>query len=147
MKIILLLTSFLLTSVFFNSCSSTDNKENTRIKSLEGTDWILKSLNDKKVFTPEAGNDIYIRFNSKENRFGGFAGCNNISGNYTLIKDKIKFGPVAGTEMFCESRMEDERNFMKMFETVSKVEIKENDLLLYDGMGNIVASFKAGKIK
>lgn len=129
------------------SCSAGDKPGISDQESLHGRDWVLKSLNNEKIFTPEASKDIFIRFDSGQNRFSGFAGCNNIFGTYTLIKDKIKFGPVAGTEMYCESRMETEKNFMKMFEVVSRISVKNNELNFYDGNGNITAVFKALNIK
>ena len=147
MKKKLITSIFLVSLLTLYSCSSGNNKGESRMKSLDGSDWILKSLNDKKIFTPESGKDIFIRFNSKENRFSGFAGCNNISGTYSLTQDKIKFGPVLGTEMYCESRMEDERNFMIMFGTIIRYEIKGNDLFFYDDKNSIAASFKSQKNK
>ena len=127
-------------AVMLISCSSSEKNNEFSEKSLDGVKWILKSLNNKKISTPESRKEIYIEFNTSENKFSGFAGCNNIFGTYTLSNDRIKFGPVAGTEMYCESVMETENEFKKMFETADRIKLKGSELQFFSS-GKITASF------
>ena len=124
------------------ACSSSNEKTTTPNATLENTRWGLRSLNDKKVFIPEGGKEIFIIFKKDENKFNGNAGCNNMFGAYLKKGSELKIGPVARTEMFCEQQMETENNFVKALETVDKYKVKGDQLYLYEA-AKLLAVFDA----
>ena len=131
----------LLVPLIFVSCSSSENTNTGTTVPLENTRWKLKTLNGNKIFTPESGKDIFIRFSSADKRANGFAGCNTFFGTYKSDKNKIAIGPVASTEMFCEAMMQRETEFFKTLNATRKFKIKGNYLQLYDSV-KMIAKFE-----
>lgn len=127
----------LLVPLFVISCSSSENTESVSSVKLEDIRWKLKTLNGNKIFTPESGKDIFIRFSSADKRVNGFAGCNNFFGTYKSDKNDIAIGPVASTEMYCEAMMKTEMEFFKSLSAAKKFKIKGNYLQLYDSVKTI----------
>jgi uncharacterized lipoprotein NlpE involved in copper resistance/heat shock protein HslJ len=84
---------------------------------LAKTNWKLIQLNGKKV--KQNGNKNYfIRLNSKDGKFNGFAGCNNFSGNYAMPSSfAISFSNISSTMKACPN-MELESQLMKVLEIV-----------------------------
>ena len=44
-----------------------------------------------------------FEFNLNESSFGGHAGCNDLSGDITVVGNKITFGNLTGTLMSCKN--------------------------------------------
>ncbi|MEO6695039.1 MAG: META domain-containing protein [Ignavibacteria bacterium] len=128
----LVLKLIFLPALFLLSCTSSDPAV-TGLP-LENTKWILKTLNDKKIFIPESGKEVYIEFKSVGNKVNGNGGCNTFFGTYTVIKNKLKLGPISKTEIFCEGIMEVEDNFVMALEKTERYKIKENVLEIYDAL-------------
>ncbi len=118
------------------SCSSSNEQPSTPNASLTNTRWVLRALNDKKVFTPESGKEAYISLTKLDKRLSGNGGCNTMFSTYTLDGNNIKFGVIASTEMYC-AQMETETAFLKALEKVVKYRIKGDTLYLYDSVGMI----------
>ncbi|MEO8665147.1 MAG: META domain-containing protein [Ignavibacteria bacterium] len=133
---------FLFLAFTIISCSSSNEKPAVPNTSLENTRWVLRSLNELKVFTPESGKEAFITLMSSENRARGNAGCNTFFGTYTVTKNQIKFGPIARTEMYCEQQMQTENNFVKALESANKFKIRGDKLYLYDSI-QLLATFEA----
>lgn len=124
------------------ACSTNEKNSFTFDSSLTNTRWVLRILKDKKIFIPEAGKEIYMQFQKKENKLDGNAGCNNFFGSYTVNNGEIKLGPLARTRMFCELQMEIEENFIKALEQTNRYEVKDNYLYLFDKR-RLLARFQA----
>ncbi|MEP7146076.1 MAG: META domain-containing protein [bacterium] len=121
------------------SCTSQNNNNAIRPNlSLENTRWVLRSLYDQKIFTPESGKEAYIIFTKQTNRAAGNAGCNTFFSSYKIIKNNIKLGPVARTRMFCEQQMDTENNFIKALEAAEKFRIEGDRLYLSDSTEAVV---------
>lgn len=89
-----------------------------------------------------ARKDAYIRFSPADKRFSGNAGCNRISGNYTLEKkNHIWFGETVSTRMSCED-IAFETAFLSALTSVSRYEIRDNALLLKNN-GEIVIKLQS----
>ncbi len=140
MKVRLITRLILLIPLFYISCASSENVNQEISLPLENTKWILKILNGKKIFTPESNKEIYIRFSTAGKRVNGYAGCNTFSGTYSKDKNNISIGPLASTEMFCESMMDIENELLKTIGNTKKYKIKGKYLQLYDSE-RIIAKF------
>lgn len=136
---------FIAAIILLASCSSSNKTMITENLPLENTKWILMVLNNKKVFIPESGKEIYIQFQKKDNKANGNAGCNNFFGDYSINNDEIKFGPIARTEMFCELQMTTENNFIKALEQTVRYKIKGSNLYFYDNV-TLLARFEAVRL-
>jgi heat shock protein HslJ len=93
------------------------------------TRWVLVELKGVPVQQSETRRDAYLNFEVGEKRFTGNGGCNQISGNYTLDKNKINFGEVISTKMSCGD-IEFENVFVSALSGVDHYEVRGNDLLL-----------------
>ena len=124
------------------SCASSNEKTPIPNAALENNVWVLKSLNDKKIFIPETGKEIFITFKSQGKQANGNAGCNTFYTSYTVVGNQLQFGPVARTEIFCKQQMDTENNFKKALEAAERFKIKGYKLYFYDAT-KIIASFEA----
>ena len=141
MRSVSILKFLIFIPLFIVSCSSSDKADTSSNTPFENHKWILKTLNNKKVVIPESGKDIYVIFKSDGNRAEGYGGCNNFFGSYKLNKNKIELSKLASTEMFCESMMETESDFLKTLGITKKFKIKGNKLQLYDS-SKIIATLE-----
>jgi len=134
-----LFLKLVLVSTFFTIASCSSSKVSTSNVPLGDTKWILKTLNDKKIFIPESSREVHIEFKFADSKFNGYGGCNTFSGTYTNIKNKLKLGPIARTEMYCEAMMDVENNFMSALAKTVIYKIRGNILELYDA-NNLLAT-------
>lgn len=73
----------------------------------------------------------------------GFAGCNHITGGYTLEDDQLSFGPTAMTRRACIEGEELEREFAKALRETRSYDIVGDVLRLRDGTGTVIAELRA----
>lgn len=137
-----ILVAALIMPLVFISCSSSGEKESKAKASFTNTRWVLRVLNDKRVYTPEGGKEAFITFGKDTAKAYGSGGCNNFFGNYVKDGSSLKIGPVARTEMFCEGRMETEDAFLKALESTVSYKISGNDLSLFSSE-KLIAKFEA----
>ena len=138
MKNLIVIASFL---VLLTGCkmSSTGSKSGTELKN---TKWVLETINDKTVTTPENRNEIHIFLETENDNFNGFAGCNRIFGPVTVDGKKIDLSKTASTMMACDL-MGLETEFLTALRSADAYEIKGGKLNLLSG-GKAVLTFKAG---
>lgn len=117
-------------------------EKKTAIK-INGIHWQLTELNGKPVKS-KGEKDYSIEFKT-DGRFGAFAGCNSIGGQYELKGSSIKLFRIMSTMMACEEmRVEDQ--FRKSIEAVDNFVANENLLQLRKG-GTTLIQFEAVKTK
>lgn len=139
----LILSVFILLSLALISCSSSkEEAPNTSKASLTNTRWVLRVLNDKKIFTPEKGKEAFISLSKDGNKANGVGSCNNFFTTYTLSGKNLSFGPVASTEMFCQNGMETETAFFKALSNTRTYKISGNYLYLSDSL-KVIAKLEA----
>lgn len=111
---------------------------------LARTKWRLIELNGKRV--KQKGNKIYfIKLNSTDGKFNGYAGCNNFSGTYAMPSSfAISFMNLISTKMACPN-MDIETKLIKALETVDNYSIKGNTLRLNKAKMESLAKFEAIK--
>ncbi|MDB5013464.1 MAG: hypothetical protein JWQ25_1666 [Daejeonella sp.] len=121
-RFILVFLSFLL----FTSCEVL--KSETDSPKLNNTKWTLHSIKARVV---NLGDKAYLNFEEKDNRIAGKAACNSFFGEYTIVKQTIKFEGVGSTKMYCEGLMDEENEIMTALNNTRRYEIKADMLYLY----------------
>jgi heat shock protein HslJ len=117
--------------------------------SLTGTEWRLTSYNNGKqgLASPLAGTRPTLTM-SEDGMVQGDGGCNRFRGGYTLNRDWLAFGPIAGTRKMCakpDGIMEQEAAYLRALGTVAKYRIEGGELTLLNGDGKPAAKFKAAE--
>ena len=111
---------------------------------ITGTRWVLQSLGGKPAGLGAGGRAPDITLQGSESRAAGFAGCNQITGGYTLESDQLSFGQMAMTRRACADGMELERDFAKGLQETKSYRIEDDTLSLRDENGTVVAVLRAG---
>lgn len=107
--------------------------------------WKLKTLEGKDVkMADNQEREIFFTLTSQDNRITGFAGCNSISGEYTLEEgNRIRFHNLATTLMSCPDVAINESEFLKIFEIADNYTIVGDVLSLNVGRRAPLAVFEA----
>lgn len=106
-----------------------------KLKTLEGQD-ILMADNQER--------EIYFTLKSEDNRVTGFAGCNTISGEYTLEEgNRIRFKNMLTTLKACPEVDVNESEFLQIFELADNYTIVDDVLSLNVGRRAPLAVFEA----
>jgi len=71
--------------------------------------WVNTTYSDGKIVSPKSPNKFTITFKAP-NTFSATTDCNSVSGSYKTDKNKIFFGEMRTTLMFCEGSQESEFN-------------------------------------
>lgn len=94
--------------------------------------WQLKTIYSKDgaayIYTA-----AFIRFDESKKQVSGNGSCNSFGGSVTIKDDQIKFCAIFSTKMYCDAVQQIETDFFTALGKVTRFEIKENCLLLYQG--------------
>src|SRR5690349_6178487 len=71
------------------------------LTTLSGPDWRLVELNGRAAIPDDPARRPWIRFNTDSSRVSGSAGCNRMSGPFTLSGESMHFGALISTKMAC----------------------------------------------
>lgn len=107
---------------------------------LHDTYWKLVSVGG--VAAEEGRRDAHLRFKA-DGGLAGSTGCNNLGAVYTLDDDRIAFGPIMTTRMYCREVARTEREFLKRLPEVGRWKIEGNTLELMADSGVTLAIFEA----
>ena len=107
--------------------------------------WKLITLEGQDVkMADNQEREIFFTLKSQDNRVTGFAGCNTISGEYTLEEgNRIRFDKMATTLMICPDVDVNESEFLKIFELADNYTIVDDVLSLNVGRRAPLAVFEA----
>lgn len=75
----------------------------------------------------------FIRFDEARKQVSGNGSCNSFGGAVTINDDQLTFGNLFATKMYCEDVQQIESDFFAALGNVTRYEIKENCLLMYQG--------------
>jgi heat shock protein HslJ len=109
--------------------------------SLVGPQWHLNLMDDGegKVVSTIAGTEVTLVF-AEDGTLSGSAGCNSYSSSYEIEGEQITISAVASTMMACSEPamiMEQEYSYLQMLQTVTRYQIKGNELeLVNDSRGS-----------
>ena len=104
---------------------------------LTAVGWRLVSLGNEAVPAETGGRPIELRFTA-DGKVQGSAGCNRVSGAYTLAGESLRFGPLMTTKMACPA-MELERRFLEALQSTARWRIASGALELLDASGKPLA--------
>ena len=140
---ITLFALLVLTIVSCNSTKKTSPEETN--DTIAQKYWKLKTLGGKEVtMKKNQEREIFFTLKTEENRVTGFAGCNSLSGEFTLEEgNKISFKKVAVTMKMCHDVDVNESDFLEVFELADNYTIKDDVLTLNVGMRAPLAVFEA----
>lgn len=126
-----------LLALLFFQCKSQKTGVNYKLNS---TRWTLVELNKKPLLNKDL-RAPYIIFNEEEHKIGGYASCNNFTGNYKLSEnDGIEFFTFTMTYAQC-SDMSVEKAFMSVFNKTESYTIAESTMVFMDANSEIIATF------
>ncbi len=125
MKQLLMLTAIFIAFTSFRM-PVTDKQE------LYNTQWQLKMIYKNKeaayIYT-----HAFIRFDETKKKVSGNGSCNSFGGSVTIEHNKLQFGNLFSTKMFCEAVQGIESDFFEALSKITRYEIKDNCLLMYQG--------------
>lgn len=87
-----------------------------RIKVVGGDDW--------------SGKDLTLTFDSETGNLSGTTECNQLSATYTVRDDRVEFGPVIQTKMYCEGKMDAEKAIVQTLDDIGFFYIESGELNL-----------------
>lgn len=108
---------------------------------LTDTKWYLTEINGQPVEREENIPHLTLTGSSS---VGGNGGCNSFGGSYELNENnRLSFGPLYRTEMYCTGRMEVEDALMRVLEKTDSYVIVGNELQLLRAKMAPLARFKS----
>lgn len=107
--------------------------------------WKLKTLEGKEIkMADNQEREIFFTLKAQDNRVTGFAGCNSISGEYSLEEgNRIRFSHMATTMKMCPDVDVNESEFLQIFEIADNYTINGDELSLNVGRRAPLAVFEA----
>lgn len=106
---------------------------------IEGKRWQLVSFGNHEMRVPQRA---WIEL--AKGRYQGFAGCNGLSGTYTLKGEAIHFTMDPSTQMACPD-MRGETEFRKRMLKVERFDYKDGLLVLKGKGGNLLVFMEKEK--
>jgi heat shock protein HslJ len=101
--------------------------------------WALEMLKDDKIYPEDFSKGLpVLEINTHENLVTGHDGCNSLSGSIETHGNHIIFGDLMSTLMACPEMELGSRFTQTLSGKKLRFEIKNNNLLLFDGDMNAV---------
>ena len=98
---------------------------------LYNTKWSLKKVyTDGKEET--VNTKAFIRFDKEKGSAGGNGSCNSFGSSTTINGNNVSFKNTFSTKMYCEQVQQIESKFLGSLEKVTRYEIKNKSLFLYN---------------
>lgn len=123
------------------ACASPGVHSGESAATLERTHWLLESLGAPARPIAKTQTEAFLSFGEEPGRVTGSGGCNRLAGTYTQAGEKLTFGPIAGTRMFCEDGMEVEDGLGTALTNTAAFRIAGDRLELLDAAGAVLATF------
>ncbi len=92
-------------------------------------EWVRTTYNNDTEVSPRIAKKFALTF-MDGNRFSAKTDCNTVGGEYTVSGNKIVFGKMFSTKMYCEGAQEEV--FTKMLEGVAGYQLTSNKELVFD---------------
>lgn len=111
----------------------------SKITSLVGNKWLLRSLGGNAITMPEGFDTPWIQLTHEGSKFEGFGGCNAMFGGFELDGDKIQFPNIGGTKKYCQEVQSTETAFMSALRSTDGFKMDGNALKLLSGDREVAA--------
>jgi heat shock protein HslJ len=114
--------------MLLSACGAASEQPN-----LEGVTWELTAINGNP---PIEGTQPTLQF--ENGQVSGNASCNSFGGEYQIEGDKIGFGALYNTEMFCmepDGAMDQETTYLAMLGNAATFELGGGVLTIVTGQG------------
>ena len=126
------------------SCTSQKNVcnggTNTDTISITDKEWIVVAFANEKIEQLSA--ERFPTMKLSEGKITGYSSCNRMQGTYTMEKDKITFGAIAVTKMFCFDTQEIEEKYLKALPEVRSWKCEQDKLYFLDENKQIIITFE-----
>ena len=129
-------------AIIFLTASCTSAKE-TMEQSIPlcNTKWSLKKVYiDSKEET--VNTKAFIRFDKEKGSAGGNGSCNSFGSTATINGNEVSFKNIFSTKMYCEQVQQIENKFLGSLGKITRYEIKDKSLFLYNDK-NLLLEFAA----
>ena len=133
---VFLVSAFIFLAVISEGCSS--GKSTTNSASLEGTEWVLETMNSTGVISLD-DNNVTLKLD-ETGKISGKGSCNSFFGSYKTDGSALSFGEIGSTKMMCDD-MQIETDYFAALKKTDKYEIKSGKLNLYSA-SKIILVFK-----
>ncbi len=110
---------------------------------LDSTRWWLTKIYTADSFTEISTKKAFIKFNKADGKVSGNGSCNSFGGKLIINGNNLSLNNIFSTKMYCADVQSIENEFFRQLEKVTRYEIKEKILLLFEG-DNRVLEFEAG---
>lgn len=104
---------------------------------LHGT-YIVSEMKNENV----GGEDIFFRFDSIKSEVTGNAGCNRFNSVYRHLESTITFQPAVSTKMYCEGKMEREKEVIEILSETSEIIRQDEAVLLLSKESELLLKLK-----
>ena len=131
-------TTILLVIICFSACKSKQNTTNQSIVITDKT-WIAIQLEENAI---ELTQEQLPNLTLSEGKVSGFASCNRFHGTYSLDGNKLSFGALAATKMFCQETNQIERDFTSALSQTQSWEYKGGKLYFLGTDKNVLVVFR-----
>jgi heat shock protein HslJ len=96
-----------------------------------GRFWRLVALRGSPLPANKSGKEAHLLFGT-DGRVSGNAGCNSLMGSYERsVGNRLRFGALATTEMFCAEGMQTESEFLKVLSSTDNFTLAPTGDTLY----------------
>ena len=130
-------------SLVIIACNHSESMSNSADKSNVIGSYKVTFIANNEVSNISDKN-ITINFNP-DGKVNGNNSCNNYGGNYKIDKDKLSFGVMMSTKMFCQENAKIESAFMSNLTDVDGFKIHEDVLILLRGNTQVINAKKVSK--
>lgn len=123
------LFSILLASIFIltSSCDETKKVINTASNVQLNGDYTINTINEKN-YTPKG---LVLTFDALNKAVNATTECNSMFGTYTLELYALNFAPMASTRMYCEGKMDAEKEIGQALAETGSYTIENGVLTLF----------------
>lgn len=97
--------------------------------------WKAVELNEKTV------SGLTLNYAADTKTVSGTSGCNRFTGGIAVDNDKLKIGPLAGTRMMRDGKMQLEAEYLAALQAAESFAVQDDILMLKGEGGEILAKF------
>lgn len=124
------------------ACAAADTRPAATTLPFERTRWTLSALGPAATPIAKTQSEAFLLFGDPPGRVSGSGGCNRLAGSYELAGDELRFGPIAGTRMFCAEGMSVEDALGSALGQTASLRIEADRLELRNASGALLATFQ-----